>query len=92
MRKDKAAADLIRRLRTAEGLSPEAFAVAIRDRAVKDGFSAARVSVSGDTIRLIERDGREPGPRVKFAIALYFGLKPGHIWKRDALPENEVVA
>lgn len=85
VRKDKEAADLIRRLRVDRGLSPEALSVAIRDRAVQAGMSAAKVSVSGDTIRLIERTYREPTERVKFAVAFYFDLRPGHIWKRDQL-------
>lgn len=87
VRKDKEAADLIRRLRTNEGLSPEELAQAIRDKAAQAKLPASKVSISGDTIRLLERLHREPSPRVKFALAFYFDLKPGHIWKRDALPE-----
>lgn len=83
--KDQDAADLIRRLRTNEGLTPEGLAAAIRDKAMAAGIPASRVSISGDTIRLIERTGREPGVRVKYALAFYFNRRPGHIWKRDAL-------
>lgn len=92
VRKDKDAADLIRRLRVNEGLSPEELAQAVRDKAVQAKLPASKVSLSGDTIRLLERHHREPSPRVKFALSFYFDLRPGHIWKRDALPELEAVA
>lgn len=91
---DKDAAELIRRLLVSDGFnSPEEFATAIRDKAIASGLSAAKVSVSGDTIRLILKTGREPGARIKFAIAFGFGLRPGHIWKRDAVfSRDEVTA
>jgi len=88
VRKDKEAAELIRRLRTDRGLSPESLSNSIREKAIGAGIPASKVSVSGDTIRLIERTYREPGPRVKFAIAFYFDLRPGHIWKRDRVFEE----
>lgn len=86
VRKDEAAADLIRRMRINEGLSRHDLARAIADKGVnKGGFDRGRVSVSEDTLYLIEKFHREPGPRIKFAIAYYFDLRPGQIWKRDAL-------
>jgi hypothetical protein len=86
-RKDKAAGELLRRLRTDQGHSPETLATAVRDKGIAGGYSAARVTVSGDLIRLIERTGHEPGPRIKFALAFYFDYRPGQIWKHDALVE-----
>ena len=50
---------------------------------VNDGLSpnqlAARINVSGPTIRLAEL-GHTPEPRVQFEIAEYFGLRPLDIW------------
>jgi hypothetical protein len=89
---DHDAADLIRRLLVNNGFnSPEQFATAVRDKAIAAGLPASKVSVSGDTIRLILKTGREPGGRVKFAIAFGFDRKPGHIWRRDAVFLNDQV-
>lgn len=84
-RVDEAAGELVRRLRCFKGLSRHDFAAAVEDHGVAAGFDRSRVAVSADTIYLIEVKGREPGERIKFAIALYFGLRPGQIWKRDEL-------
>lgn len=84
-RKDEAAGELIRRLRCHKGLSRQDLAREIEDHGVAAGFDRSRVHVSDDTLYLIEVKGREPGERIKFAISLYFGLRPGQIWKRDAL-------
>jgi hypothetical protein len=93
VRKDKDAGDYIRRLRTHHGFnSPEDLARAIRERGVRAGYPASRVSVSGDLIRLVEAKGHQPGSRIKFAIALCFDLSPGHIWKDDALAPVAVPA
>lgn len=94
-RRDLDAANLIRALRVNRtGLSPEQICPHIRAKGVESGFTADRVTVSPAEIRLIERTGHIPGPRVKFALALYFGLQPGHIWKADsfALPDLERTA
>ena len=40
---------------------------------------AIRAGVSRETVRLIE-NGWVPGPRVQFAIASVFGLRPLDIW------------
>jgi hypothetical protein len=92
--RDKAAAELIRRMRVNEGLGYPELARAIRDKGVAAGYDAARVSVSADTLYLVESTHREPGPRIKFAISFYFDLRPGQVWKRDALGQlpNEVRA
>lgn len=83
-RKDTEAGDLVRRMAIGRGHSPESLVRAIRDQGVKDGYPATRVSVSSDTIYLVYK-GHQPGPRIKFAIANYFDLLPGQIWKDDAV-------
>lgn len=90
-RRDPEAADIIRRLRVNEGFGRDSFVHAIRAKGVKAGYDAARFAVSADTIRLIEETGREPVPRIKFAIAFYFDLRPGQIWKRDSLERVGIV-
>lgn len=52
-------------LRINEGLSPNTLAY--------------RAGVSGNTIRLAEA-GFRPSPRVQYAVAAVFGLKPLDIW------------
>lgn len=52
-------------MRVNEGLSPNALAY--------------RAGVSGNTIRMIEA-GFTPMPRVQFAVAEVFGLRPLDIW------------
>jgi DNA-binding XRE family transcriptional regulator len=39
------------------------------------------VGVSGHTIRRIERDHAVPTPRVQFALAKFFALRPTEIWQ-----------
>lgn len=89
-KRDPVAGEFIRRLRIGGGYSPEDLARAIREHGTAKGLDANRVSISGDTIRLVEK-GHIPGPRVKFALSHYFQVRPGQIWKDDALPENENV-
>lgn len=43
---------------------------------------AYRTGVSGPTVRLAEK-GHTPHPRVQFAIADYFDLKPLDIWPME---------
>lgn len=52
-------------LRVNEGLSPNALAY--------------RAGVSGNTVRMVEA-GFTPGPRIQFAIASVFDLRPLDIW------------
>lgn len=86
-RRDHDAANLIKALRVNRGgLSPEQLSPEIRAKGVLAGYPASRVSVSPAEIRLIERTGHIPTPRIKFALAFYFDLIPGQIWKRDAFP------
>jgi DNA-binding XRE family transcriptional regulator len=92
VRRDRDAADTIRRLRTDRGLSRRDLSYAVREHGVRAGFDAGRVSVSEETIYLIETTYREPGPRIKFALALFFDRRPGQIWKRDALGDVRVAA
>lgn len=85
--RDWEAANLIRALRVNRaGLSPEQLSPQIRAKGVQSGYTADRVSVSPAEIRLIERTGHIPTPRIKFALALFFDLTPGHIWKADSYP------
>lgn len=83
--KDKQAADKIRRLRVNQGLSLRDLAAAIEEKGVAAGYDAARVAVSPDLLYLIEKRGHIPGPRIKFAIAFFFDLRPGQVWRNDAL-------
>ena len=55
----------LQRLRVNEGLSPNALAY--------------RAGVSGNTVRIAEA-GFPPSPRVQFAIAEVFGLRPLDLW------------
>lgn len=75
------AAELIRRLRIDEGLTPEALAFAI----ARDGAG----TVSGRTIRRIEREGAIPTVRIQFALARHFDMVPSQIW---GLPSIRKVA
>lgn len=38
------------------------------------------VGVSGHTIRRIERTGAIPSPRIQFALAQFFGMRPTELW------------
>jgi DNA-binding XRE family transcriptional regulator len=38
------------------------------------------VGVSGHTIRRIERHAAIPTPRVQYALAQFFGLRPTELW------------
>jgi hypothetical protein len=83
--KDEVAADYIRRRRVHAGLSRNEFANVIKQRAIKEGVPPRRARISPDLIRLVEETGHEPGPQVKFLIALYLEKQVGHIWERDYL-------
>jgi transcriptional regulator with XRE-family HTH domain len=82
---DPEAATLVRALREARGLSPEALAREITVMAAGEGWT--RGSVDAYTIRRIEgtasrnRPGRVPSARVAFVVAHYFGMRPHDIWK-----------
>lgn len=71
-RRDRAAASLLRQLRTDRGLSPESLSYGIH--AAKLGY------VSGRQIRRIEREGIIPTARVQFAIAQFFDRLPSEVW------------
>lgn len=43
---------------------------------------AYRAGVTGKTVRMVEA-GFVPGPRVQFAIAAQFGLRPLDLWPMD---------
>jgi transcriptional regulator with XRE-family HTH domain len=81
--RDSHAGETIRRLRVYEGLSREEFVRRVSAKAVRAGFDRARVEFSPDLLELVESRGHEPGPRIKFAIAFYYGVRPGQIWKGD---------
>lgn len=66
MKRDRFAAEQIRSKRIDLGLSPEQL-----------GWT---VGVSGHTIRRIERDAVVPTPRIQFALARHFDLKPSDLW------------
>lgn len=55
----------LRELRINEGLSPN--------------MLAYRAGVSGNTIRMVEA-GFVPGPRIQFAIAQVFDMRPLDLW------------
>lgn len=61
----------LQELRINEGLSPNAL-----------GY---RAGVSGKTIRLAET-GWTPSPRVQFAVAAVFGLRPLDLWPLERQP------
>lgn len=69
MTRDRLASAQLRSLRTDRGLSPEQL-----------GY---HVGVSGHTIRRIEDTGAVPTPRIQFAIASYFSLRPTELWPLD---------
>jgi transcriptional regulator with XRE-family HTH domain len=83
-RRDTAAGDRVRRLRINQGLGIRDLARAIEEKGVEAGYDRERVCVSEDTLALLEK-GHIPGPRIKFAVAHYFGLRPGQLWKDDAI-------
>jgi hypothetical protein len=83
--KDRDAADYIRRWRVNQGLTRAAFVNLATQRGIAAGYAPGRVKVSPDALRIVEETGHEPGPRIKFAIGLVIGKRPGQIWKRDAL-------
>jgi DNA-binding XRE family transcriptional regulator len=39
------------------------------------------VGVSGHTVRRIERECAIPTPRVQYALAQFFGMRPTELWK-----------
>lgn len=61
----------LQELRINEGLSPNAL--------------GSRAGVSGKTIRLAEA-GWTPSPRVQFAVASVFGLRPLDLWPFERQP------
>lgn len=67
MTRDRFAAEQIRSKRIDLGLSPEQL-----------GWL---VGVSGHTIRRIERDAAVPTPRIQFALARHFELRPTELWR-----------
>ena len=67
------------------GHSPRSLSSAILAKGVRVGYPPHRVKVSHDSLHLIFRTGHQPSPRIKFAIAFYFDLKPGQIWAADAI-------
>lgn len=66
MNRDYLAAQEIRSRRINEGLSPETL--------------GGLVKVSGHTIRRIEDQGAIPTPRVQFALAEHFQMRPTDLW------------
>lgn len=72
MKRDRAAASELKRLRINRGLSPEQL-----------GHLA---NVSGHTIRRIERTGCIPGPRVQFCLGAQLGHLPSDIWHLPGAP------
>lgn len=74
------AAERIREMREARGMSPEALASDITRRAMSEGWGT-RGTVNAHTIRRIEAQGHVPGPRVAFVLASYFGLAPHQVWE-----------
>jgi DNA-binding XRE family transcriptional regulator len=69
MSRDRFAASHLRSLRLDRGMSPEQL-----------GWSTG---VSGHTIRRIERLGAVPTPRVQYALAKFFDLRPTELWQID---------
>ena len=81
---DPEAGALVREMREARGLSPEALAVEISAMAAREGWT--RGTVDAYTIRRIEgkppeRLGRVPSTRVAFVVAQFFDMQPHEIWK-----------
>jgi hypothetical protein len=83
--RDADAADLVRKLMIEHGHSPRSLSAAILAKGVRAGYPPHRVKVSHDSLHLMFRTGHQPTPRIMFAIALYFDLKPGQIWGKYAL-------
>jgi DNA-binding XRE family transcriptional regulator len=81
---NKRAGRLIYELRTERGLSPEDLSHAI----LRAGFG----SVSGRTIRRIERRGVVPRVRVQFALARFFDRPVTSIWPIHAVRDTEPLA
>lgn len=52
------------------------------DHGMSPNDLARRAGVSGDSVRLAER-GHVPSPRVQFAIAAVFDMKPTELWPLD---------
>ena len=73
MQRDLHAARQIIELREDLGLSPEDLSYLI-------SRTSPKTPVSGRTIRRVEAVGAIPTPRVKFGIAVAFGLKPSDLW------------
>ena len=73
--KDLRAARLVREMRVDRGLSPEALAYEI----YRHGAGA----ISGKTIRRIELVGVVPTPRIQFALATFFELRPTQLWATE---------
>ena len=71
--RNRQAAELIRKLRIDEGLTPEDLAHQI----ARDGGGI----VSGRTVRRIESEGAIPTVRIQFALARHFGMVPSDLWK-----------
>lgn len=71
--RNKRAARLLRELRIDRGLSAEALAFAI--------YKHGSGPISGRTIRRIEELGTVPTPRVQFALAAFFGMRPSQLWQ-----------
>lgn len=78
---DHRAADELRELREFNGYnSPEDLAKAIRVKAKTEPWGE-RGTVDAHTIRRIERHGHKPGPRARFVLAHFFGLRPNQLWQ-----------
>lgn len=76
MSRDHFAASQVRSFRIDHGLSPEQL--------------GGLIGVSGHTIRRIEEKGMVPTPRVQFAIANFFRLRPTEMWPLE--PQAVLVA
>jgi transcriptional regulator with XRE-family HTH domain len=70
--RNRRAGELIRDLRSDQGLSPEALSYAI--------FKAGHGAVSARTIRRVEATGMVPRVAAQFAIASYFDRPVSTIW------------
>lgn len=79
-KQDRRAADYLRELRESRGLSPQQLASAITRIATKTA-DAHPYTVSTRTIYRIEEEWAVPGPRIKFALAEFFGVPMADIWR-----------